>query len=128
MWVLVHEDKAWQITSEDPTGLWGPGTIWVDIGSNPSGIQETWQAKKEGTQWKFSPYVPVLSPEELSSIERLWRDKELIRADYELSKVQDSDPKAIGTEAEWRDYRRALRNYPETSEFPSEAARPVSPT
>ena len=60
MWVLVHEDKAWQITSEDPTGLWGEDYVWVDIGDNPDGIQETWVAKNTKGVWKFNPYQPSM--------------------------------------------------------------------
>lgn len=59
--------------------------------------------------------------------ERAWRDRELSRADIELYKVQDSDPKAVGSVAQWREYRKALRAYPETQDFPSKDKRPVAP-
>ncbi|MNQ04615.1 hypothetical protein D3C85_173330 [compost metagenome] len=59
--------------------------------------------------------------------ERIWRDSELRRADVELNKVQDSDPKSTGSVSDWRLYRKALRAYPEHPEFPSRAARPTSP-
>lgn len=60
-------------------------------------------------------------------IERYWRDSELIRSDIELYKVQDSDPKAVGTVAGWREYRKALRAWPEHKDFPNKEKRPVSP-
>ena len=50
--------------------------------------------------WVYSGgvYAPKQkSSEELAREERIWRDAELIRADEELNKVQDSDPKAVGT-------------------------------
>ena len=65
---------------------------------------------------------------DISSIqERLWRDAELARADIELNKVQDSDPKAVGTVAGWREYRKALRAWPEHKDFPNKEKRPVPP-
>lgn len=68
----------------------------------------------------------VLSDENRVMIERAWRDSELIQADVELNKVQDADPKAIGTVAQWRQYRKELRAYPESEGF-SSGIRPVSP-
>lgn len=59
--------------------------------------------------------------------ERLWRDSELDRADIELYKVQDSDPKAKGSVSGWREYRKALRAYPESEGFPNQESRPVAP-
>lgn len=64
---------------------------------------------------------------EQAAEERSWRDIELSRVDNELNKVQDSDPKAQGTVADWREYRRKLRNYPEAEGFPSYTSRPESP-
>lgn len=59
MWILVHENKAWQITSEDPTGLWGDTYVWVDIAENPDNIQEGWTAKcDQNGVWSFKPYSP----------------------------------------------------------------------
>ena len=63
----------------------------------------------------------------LSYTERAWRDSELIRSDIELYKVQDSDPKAVGTVAGWREYRKALRAWPEHKDFPNKEKRPASP-
>jgi len=59
--------------------------------------------------------------------ERVWRDAELARADVELFKVQDSDPKAVGSVADWRQYRKELRAWPEHEGFPSKANRPKAP-
>lgn len=59
--------------------------------------------------------------------ERFWRDKELKRADIELYKVQDGDVKAFGSVSAWRDYRKALRAWPEKAEFPKQEFRPKAP-
>jgi len=68
---------------------------------------------------------PEVTQEQLESIERAWRDKELARADIELNKVQDGV--GTGSVSAWREYRVALRNLPEHELFPSEQARPVAP-
>ena len=68
---------------------------------------------------------PTPTPEQLASIERAWRNGELDRADIELNKVQDG--MGTGTVAQWREYRCALRNWPEHESFPDSAQRPVAP-
>lgn len=69
----------------------------------------------------------VVDAESLAEGERLWRDRELIRADEELNKVQDSDPKARGTVTDWRSYRKNLRSLPDMQGFPTSHVRPVAP-
>lgn len=68
---------------------------------------------------------PVITPEQIASIERAWRNAELERADIELNKVQDG----MGTTsvASWREYRCALRNWPESEFFPDSTKRPIAP-
>jgi hypothetical protein len=68
-----------------------------------------------------------ITPENSAEQERLWRNSELTRADIELYKVQDSDPNAVGTVSQWREYRRALRNWPTSELFANKEFRPVSP-
>lgn len=67
------------------------------------------------------------SLEDLESNERSWRNFELRVADVELNKVQDGDPKSIGSVSDWRGYRKNLRAWPEHPNFPSEQYRPKSP-
>ena len=68
---------------------------------------------------------PVITPEQIASNERAWRNGELDRADIELNKVQDG--MGHGTVGEWREYRCALRNWPGHASFPDVASRPVAP-
>ena len=68
---------------------------------------------------------PTPTPEQIASIERAWRNGELGRADIELNKVQDG--MGIGTVTAWREYRCALRNWPEHESFPDSTQRPVAP-
>lgn len=64
---------------------------------------------------------------ELPLLERNWRDMELVRTDFELNKVQDSDPKAVGSVSDWRNYRKSLRAWPEHQDFPKTEFRPKAP-
>ena len=73
------------------------------------------------------PFLMDAPDPAVSVSERAWRDSELIRSDIELYKVQDSDPKAVGTVAGWREYRKALRDWPENKDFPNKDKRPASP-
>lgn len=55
---------------------------------------------------------------------RQLRNDELARADVMLNRVQDGE-KGIGTQKAWREYRIALRQWPDTEDFP--ATPPVAP-
>ena len=79
---------------------------------------------EEARAYADSYVDPEMSP---AYLERLWRNKEISRADVELNKVQDSDPKAKGTVAEWREYRKQLRAWPSAKEFPNSKRRPKAP-
>lgn len=59
--------------------------------------------------------------------ERSWILSEISRVREELEKVQDSDPKAKGSASDWRNYRKALRVWSESSNFPDKDKRPLSP-
>lgn len=59
------------------------------------------------------------------AIERGWRNSELDRADKELLKAEDGD--GVGEPAAWRAYRKALRAWPDSKDFPKSAKRPVAP-
>lgn len=81
-------------------------------------------ANREG--YPITEFV-VASDEVLHRKEREWRNSELCRADIELNKVQDSDSKAVGTVGQWRDYRKMLRAWPESVNFPDKNFRPRAP-
>lgn len=70
--------------------------------------------------------APPPSKEKLIQLEKNWISEELARATEELEKVQDADPKAVGTVADWRTYRKALRAYLESDPLSADV-RPVSP-
>lgn len=74
--------------------------------------------------------IPVMVPvrtqlEAAATAERVWRNTELNRADIELNKTQDG--MGVGTVTAWREYRCALRRWPESQDFPDSTKRPVAP-
>lgn len=85
-----------------------------------------------GLQISINEYNEIILIKEesftnLTKDELFWRNSELKRADIELCKVQDSDPKAIGSVSAWRNYRKFLRVWPENKNFPNRNFRPQSP-
>lgn len=117
MWVLVHENTAWQITSEDPTGLWGEDYIWVDIGENPENIQETWVAKQnKAGVWSFKPYeAPKPSKQELVAANHakyeLLSNKASVMLTPLLVALQlgDATEEEINKARDWQQYYRNLK-------------------
>lgn len=65
---------------------------------------------------------PYIAPDTRPQEERQWRDAELAKSDVELYKVQDG--RGTGLVSDWRDYRNALRDWPEHESFPEPAFRP----
>lgn len=69
----------------------------------------------------------LITNEALDQIEKTWVKEELERAAEELNKVQDSDPKGVGSVSDWRAYRRALRAWSESLDYPNKNKRPLAP-
>lgn len=69
---------------------------------------------------------PNLTLEQASILERQWRNTELANADIEINKAVDSANYAV--EKSWRNYRLALRDWPENPDFPDATKRPARPT
>lgn len=56
---------------------------------------------------------------------RTWRNAELKRVDTIINKIEDFEIE--GDSKSWRQYRVALRNWPDVKGFPSEKSKPVAP-
>jgi len=93
-------------------------------GSQDHLINEDWSPLSED---QVTTHIEMLLSNTTTSSEIAWRDSELTRSDFELNKVQDSDPKAKGSVSDWRNYRKALRSWPESLDFPNKDKRPLSP-
>lgn len=59
-----------------------------------------------------------------AEIERQWRNEELAKADIEVNKALDSN---LPTLPNWKAYRQALRDWPDSSDFPDPTKRPTPP-
>lgn len=76
---------------------------------------------------------PPMSVAEQESEERAWRDAQLAPTDAIVSRhrdeIEEGIPTTLTTEqyAELQVYRRLLRNWPQGTEFPLVAHRPVAP-
>ncbi|WP_455805150.1 phage tail protein [Pseudomonas fluorescens] len=77
---------------------------------------------------------PAPSAEVLAAAERVWRDRQLMLTDPLVSRhrdeVEEGGPTSLTTEhyAELQAYRRALRSWPESGEFPLSEHRPTAPS
>ena len=70
---------------------------------------------------KVSPSVAIRN----ESIERFWRNDELTRVDTIINKIEDFEIE--GDSKSWRQYRVALRKWPEQEGFPIASKRPTAP-
>lgn len=116
MWALIQDNKVAEVTDVDPAGRFHPSFEWVSC----SGQVQVGMSFIDGI---FKEQIATHLPEQ----ERLWRDAELISADYELNKVQDGDINSIGSVGDWRTYRKLLRAWPESEDFPDTSKRPQAP-
>jgi hypothetical protein len=64
--------------------------------------------------------------EALIITERTWRDAQYENVVIGLDRISDNSPSAAGTISQWRDYREALRQYPQQADFP-QGIRPSQP-
>ena len=78
--------------------------------------------------------LPPLTPEEVAAIERNWRDAKLAATDGDVTRHRDEVEEGQATTltaGQYRDlqaYRRRLREWPESGEFPLMDHRPVAPS
>jgi hypothetical protein len=76
---------------------------------------------------------PTLTVAQLSDQERIWRDAELAATDPMVARHRDemegggSTTLSAEQYTELQTYRRLLREWPQTSQFPLEESRPVAP-
>ena len=77
---------------------------------------------------------PPLTPEEVAAIERNWRDAKLAATDGDVTRHRDEVEEGLATTLtaeQYHDlqaYRRRLREWPESGEFPLLDHRPPAPS
>lgn len=119
--IWVEADNRWAF------GVSGEGAVKITQAELTRLLDEQSKGKRIVKGGDGKPTTAEQGLIDNSRAERIWRNSELVVADIELNKVQDSDTNAVGTVSQWREYRKALRAWPEHSEFPDKAYRPVSP-
>lgn len=72
-------------------------------------------------EWKDDGPAP-LTTDQIKASERAWRDAELWQVDFQINRLNDAGEDA----RQWREYRQALRDYPESVGF-SRGVRPSQP-
>lgn len=92
----------------------------INLGDNPPEFADQ--------LWLFPGWT--VSPSLLRHLEKSWRDAELPIAKDNVTAIQFEDPDALpGTEAEWKAYWIALRNWKEGNpHYPDLTKRPPRPT
>ncbi|WP_025808331.1 phage tail assembly chaperone [Pseudomonas chlororaphis] len=109
-----------EITSEEHAALFEPGREGKIIAPGVDGRPKL-----------QDPPLPTL--EELTFVERAWRDKQLSLTDGTVTRHRDELEEGAYTTltaaqySELQAYRRALRNWPESGEFPLVDHRPSAP-
>ena len=83
------------------------------ITKNKDTVSGIYSSREELAENDFSNNeVLEVTDEELKTLQRKWRDKELVNTDYILPLTDHPDNTATLA------YRRALRDWPSTSDFP----------
>lgn len=83
--------------------------------------------------WPMLVDAPAQTEEELAEIERYWRSVQLSGTDGVVTRhrdeVEEGSPTTLTSEqyTELQVYRRSLRNWPESGEFPFAEHRPAAP-
>ncbi|CAI8821174.1 Phage tail protein [Pseudomonas sp. IT-P100] len=92
----------------------------INLGDNPPEYADQ--------VWLFPGWTA--SPSQLRRAEDVWRDSELPIAKDNVTAIQFEDPDALpGTEAEWKAYWIALRNWKEGNpDYPDLTKRPIRPS
>ena len=76
-----------------------------------------------GIGWSYSdgkfaaPKPAPATKEQAENEAREWRNSELLKADIEINKIEDSGGECMG----YRKYRMALRDWPQSVGFPKKA-------
>ncbi|WP_460104733.1 phage tail assembly chaperone [Pseudomonas sp. S2_D10] len=124
-WARIESETVAEITDIDPADRFHPDLIWQ---SCPSEVGLGWIAEN-GT---FTPPQAGPTPEQFDA-ERVWRNVELQGTEWLVTRHRDEQdlghPPTLTSEqfAELLTYRQALRDWPQTGDFPSAEYRPVAP-
>ncbi len=102
------------------------GGIDAKLNGVPYTLTKSEEAAARSGAWGFVSTISKKAVENAvliaTTIERRWRDSELLKADIEIAKAQDEGGILAGDN--YRQYRIQLRDWPEHTEFPDKNFRP----
>lgn len=100
---------------------------FIEFGLTPPPADKVRGSKGMNPTWVDIETLPS-SLDQLIQIEKSWRNRELVKSDIEINKLQDADKNSISSIGIWRTYRKQLRAWPEHKNFPDKLFRPTPPT
>lgn len=117
----LSDNGGIEISDDEHAALFEPHQVVKIIGRGPDGRPELQDP-------------PLPTADELAAIERAWRDNQLSLTDGVVTRHRDeleegSETTLTATQyTELQTYRRELRGWPESGEFPLKEHRPVAPS
>ncbi len=109
-----------EITDEDHAAFFCADALGKVIVPGASGVPELQD-------------LPPPTPDELAMLARAWRDGAIADTQWLIDRHRDEEEDLVSTTLsteqynELRRYRKALREWPEAPDFPSEVSRPAMP-
>ncbi|WP_258232683.1 phage tail assembly chaperone [Pseudomonas brassicacearum] len=123
-WARIESGSVVETTDCDPSERFHSDLLWQAC---PSDVRPGW-AILDG---EFFP--PPVQTSEQAEVERVWRSFELVTTEWLVTRHRDElDLGLVPTLTakqfpELLSYRQALRDWPQTSAFPSAEFRPIAP-
>lgn len=103
----------------------GSGTFLIKDSGSGNYIA-TWDVDiAQPTNGQLSTIATILADDKATTSERAWRNSELQLSDW--TQILDS-PVGVQAQADWANYRQALRDMPSLSGFPNSHTRPTAPS
>lgn len=107
-------------------------SVWWELLNELSTSPKMMSSRPNGHPVLIDP--PPLDVEEIGAAERAWRDGQLALTDPLVSRHRDEFEEGVQTSitaeqyAELQAYRRQLRDWPQSEQFPLAEHRPIAPS
>lgn len=122
MWALIQDSVVHEVTEVDPAGRFHPDLMWKPCNGDV----------RYGWRYDGKAFVePVREGDSLVASERVWRDAEMHASEWLVTRhrdEQDLKQETTLTAAQFSEllnYRQALRDWPQSPNFPDSQNRPV---
>jgi hypothetical protein len=125
LWARIENGTVIETTDVDPMERFHPDLMWLAC---PTDTRPDWTA----VDGNFFP-PPAAAPSEQADAERVWRNAEVASTEWLVARHRDEQdlggtPTLTSEQfSELLAYREALRNWPQTANFPDSQYRPMAP-